>query len=312
VVFVGVDVSKDRLDLALRPGDDLWQDTNDETGISRIVEKLWGLNPRLVVLEATGGLESPLVERLAAAALPVVVVNPRQIRDFARALGRLAKTDRIDALVVARFAEAVQPEVRPLPDTTAKELQALLARRRQLQEMLVAENNRLHSAGSRLRPQFKEHVEWLKRSLDEVDKELADLIRSSPIWEAKEKLLRSVPGVGPVLATTLVADLPELGSLDRRKVAALVGVAPFNRDSGQMRGKRTIWGGRPHIRTVLYMASLVASRRNPVIQVFYKRLLAAGKPKKVALVACMRKLLTILNAMVKNGCYWQLDYAIHS
>lgn len=309
VVFVGIDVSKDRLDVALRPGDGLWHDTNDEAGIGRIVERLQNLHPETVVLEPTGGLEYPLVEKLWAAELPVVAINPRQIRDFARALGLLAKTDRIDAMVLAQYAEMVKPAVRPLSDAATKELKALLVRRRQLQEMLVAENNRLQSAGNRLRPQIKEHIEWLKRSLEEVDKDLGSLVRSNPMWQAKEKILRSIPGVGPVLAATLLGDLPELGTLDGKQIAALVGVAPFNRDSGQMRGKRTIWGGRPHIRTVLYMASLVAARCNPVIETFYKRLVAAGKPKKVALVACMRKLLTILNAMMKHGCYWQPDYA---
>ena len=308
-VYVGIDVSKDRLDVAVSPGDELWHDINDQAGIDRIVETLQCLQPKSVVLEPTGGLEYPLVERLWAAELPMVAVNPRQVRDFARALGRLAKTDKIDAVVLAKYAEMVRPAVRPPSDAATKELKAILVRRRQVQEMLVAENNRLLRAGSRLRPGIEEHIEWLKRSLEDVDKDLRGLVGSNPMWQAKEKILRSAPGVGPVLATTLLGDLPELGSLDRKQIAALVGVAPFNRDSGQMRGKRTIWGGRPQIRTVLYMASLVAARRNPVIGTFYKRLVAAGKPKKVALVACMRKFLTILNAMMRHGCYWQPDYA---
>lgn len=311
-VFVGIDVSKDRLDVATYPGGTVWQDSNDEAGIDRIVEKLRQLEPALVVLEATGHLEAALVAALAAAALPMAIVNPRQVRDFARAMNCLAKTDRIDALVLARFAEALKPPAQGLPDSTTQELRAMLARRRQLREMLTAENNRLETARQRLQPQLKEHIEWLQARLKELDQELDDLIGSSPRWQAKGKLLKSVPGVGPVLTATLLGNLGELGQLDRHQIAALVGVAPFNRDSGQLRGKRTIWGGRPHVRTAVYMGTLVAIRWNPVIKAFYQRLLAAGKVKKVALVACMRKLLTILNAMVRHGCFWDAQYATPS
>jgi len=307
--FVGIDVSKDTLDVAVLPDGDVWHETNSEEGINRIFEKLLDFIPEMIVLEPTGGLEYPLAEKLMAGHLPVALINPRQVRDFARSMGRLAKTDKIDALVLAKYGEAIKPAVRPLPDAVTREIKAMLLRRRQLQEMLIAENNRLLSAGSKVRPKIKEHVEWLKQALAEVDKDLSDQVRSSPIWKAKAEFLRSAPGVGKVLSVTLIGDLPELGRLHGKEVSALVGVAPFNRDSGQMRGKRTIWGGRTHIRKALYMATLVATRWNPVIKAFYKRLLEAHKPKKVALVACMRKLLTILNAMVRHGTYWDPDYA---
>ncbi len=308
-IFVGVDVSKERLDVATYPNGTIWQDSNDEAGIDRIVEKLRGLEPALVVMEATGHMEAALVVALAAAALPMAVINPRQVRDFARATNRLAKTDRIDALVLARFAEAIKPPARELPDDTAQELQAMLARRRQLRDMLTAEKNRLGSARKSLQPQLQEHIEWLQKRLKEQDKELDDLIGSSPLWKAKGKLLQSVPGVGPVLTATLLGDLRELGQIDRHEIAALVGVAPFNRDSGKMRGKRTIWGGRAHVRNVLYMGTLAAIRWNPIIRALYDRLVGAGKEKKVALTACMRKLIVILNAMVKHGCLWDDQYA---
>lgn len=311
-VFVGVDISSEHLDIGLRPTNDCWQETNDEPGISRVVERLQQIGPQLVVLEATGGLELALVGALAAAKVPVVVINPRQVRDFARALGRLAKTDGIDARVLAQFAESVRPEVRPLPDAATQEISAVVVRRRQLLEMLVAERNRLRVAPKRIRSRIEEHIEWLERSLDDVDKELADLIHSSPAWREKDELLQSTPGVGDVLSATLLADLPELGTLSREKIAALVGVAPFNRDSGRLRGKRCIWGGRRTVRSTLYMATLAATRFNPVIKTFYRRLLAAGKLKKVALTACMRKLLTILNAMVKTNKHWQPDFATNA
>jgi transposase len=304
-VFVGVDVAAAHLDVAVRPAGEGWRAANDAPGIAALVARVAALEPTLVVLEATGRLEAPLVAALAAAGLPVAVVNPRQVRDFAKAVGQLAKTDALDAAVLARFGEAVRPEPRPLPDAAAQELRALLARRQQLVEMLVAEQNRLGGAPPRVGASVAEHVAWLRRQLAGVDGELAALVRASPAWRAREDLLRSVPGVGPVLATTLLALLPELGALDRRAVAALVGVAPLNRDSGAARGRRAVWGGRARVRAALYMAALVATRHNPAIRAFYARLLAAGKPKKVALTACMRKLLTILNAMVRDDTRWQ-------
>jgi len=303
-IFVGIDVSKDRLDMADRPAGEVWQVSYDSRGISDLVERLGELSPYLVVLEATGGLELTLTGELAAVGLPVAVVNPRHVRDFARAAGKLAKTDALDAQVLAHFAEAMQPEPRPLPDASAQEFRAMVTRRRQLVEMITAEKNRFRTATHRVRPQVQGHIRWLEESLEGLDKDLGDLIRSSPLWRAKEKVLRSTPGVGPVLSMTLLSDLPELGVLNRGEIAALVGVAPFNRDSGTLRGKRKVWGGRGQVRAALYMAALVATRYNPVLREFYQRLCAAGKPKKVALTACMRKLLTILNTMVRDHRHW--------
>ena len=303
-IFVGIDVSKDRLDVADRPAGEVWQVSYDSRGISDLVERLGELSPYLVVLEATGGLELTLTGELAAVGLPVAVVNPRHVRDFARAAGKLAKTDALDAQVLAHFAEAMQPEPRPLPDASAQEFRAMVTRRRQLLEMITAEKNRFRTATHRVRPQVQGHIRWLEESLEGLDKDLGDLIRSSPLWRAKEKVLRSTPGVGPVLSMTLLSDLPELGVLNRGEIAALVGVAPFNRDSGTLRGKRKVWGGRGQVRAALYMAALVATRYNPVLREFYQRLCAAGKPKKVALTACMRKLLTILNTMVRDHRHW--------
>ena len=257
------------------------------------------------MLEATGGLESAVAGELVAAGLEVTVVNPRQVRDFARATGRLAKTDAIDAGMLARFGEAVQPEARALPDAQTQELRGLVARRRQVVAMLTAECNRLPRATKRVRPQIKSHIAWLRRQLDSLDQELAALVQTSPLWRARENLLSSVPGIGPVTATCLLAELPELGRLNRKQIAALVGVAPHNRDSGTYRGKRSVWGGRAPVRASLYMATLVATRFNPVIKIFYDRLCAAGKPKKVALTACMRKLLTILNRMLNTQSPWK-------
>ncbi len=304
-VYVGVDVSKVQLDIAVRPSAEGWSIPHDLGGIATLVGRLKALEPALIVLEATGGLEVPLAGALAEAALPVVVVNPRQVRDFAKATGRLAKTDVLDARILAHFAEVVRPTPRPLPDPTSQELAALLARRRQLVEMLTAESNRLPGAARPVRRGIRSHIQWLERQIRETDGHLARRIRESPLWREKEDLLKSVPGVGPVLSTTLLANLPELGTLDRKQIAALVGVAPLNRDSGTLRGKRTIWGGRAPVRAALYMAALVATRRNAVIRSFYQRLLAAGKAKKVALTACMRKLLTILNAMLKQRTPWR-------
>ena len=304
-IYVGIDVAKAQVDVAVRPTGQRWVVSFDETGVGELVSQMEDLSPALVLLEASGGLELPLVAALAAAALPVVVVNPRQVRDFARATGTLAKTDALDAAVLAHFAEAVRPPVRPLRDAETQALNALAARRHQVMIMLVSEKNRLSSATIAVRPRIEAHIAWLERELDDLDEGLRQTLRQSPVWREKEDLLRTVPGVGEQLSLTLLAYLPELGTLDRRKIVALVGVAPFNRDSGTLRGKRTVWGGRARIRAVLYMGALVASRHNPVIRDFYQRLLAAGKPKKLALIACMRKLLVILNSMLKHGSPWR-------
>ena len=281
-VYVGIDVAKDWLDVAQRPGGgEAWRVSSDETGVAALVERLRGVRPALVVLEATGGLQIPAVAALAAAGLRTVVVNPRQVRQFAGATGRLAKTDAIDAQVLAQFGEAVRPEVRPLPDAATQELSALVNRRRQLIEMLTAEKNRLRLATKKVRPNIEAHIRWLEGELLDLDGGLGDVIRSSPVWRERDNLLRSVPGVGPVLSSVLLADLPELGKLSRKEVAALVGVAPLNRDSGQFRGRRQVWGGRSHVRPALYMAALVATRYNPVIKSFYQRLLSAASRRRL-------------------------------
>jgi transposase len=302
-VFVGIDVSQAQLDIAPRPGVP-FSVQHHEAGIGTVVEQLRQLAPALIVLEATGALETALTSALVEAGLPVVVANPRQVRDFAKAAGHLAKTDRLDAEILARFAEVMRPTPRPLPDVDAQALAALWARRRQLVEMLTAEKNRLLTAPATIRKSLRTHIAWLERELAYTDTELHDTIQRSPVWREKEQLLRSVPGVGPVLTSTLLAHLPELGTLTHKQIAALVGVAPFNRDSGTLRGKRTVWGGRAHVRAVLYMNAIVAARFNPVIRTFYQRLCRAGKAKKVALTACMRKLLVILNAMLKHRTPW--------
>jgi transposase len=303
-VMVGIDVSKARLDVAVLPSTEAFSRDNNSEGIGQLIKRLMQLAPTLVVLEASGGVEIALVGELAAAALPVAVVNPRQVRDFARATGKLAKTDALDALVLARFADKLRPEVRPLPDQESRNLHALIARRRQLIEMLVAEENRLSNAPKVLHRQLRGHIDFLRKQLHRLDTELEQQLRNSPLWREKENLLRGVPGVGPVLCTTLIADLPELGALSRHQIAALVGVAPLNRDSGTLRGRRTIWGGRASVRSALYMGTLAAVRFNPLLKAFYLRLRAAGKPPKLALTACMRKLLTILNAMLKHRTPW--------
>lgn len=310
-VFVGIDVSKDQLDVALRPSAERWAVANDDAGIATLVDRLRALTPALIVLEATGGLELPLTGALAVG-LPVVVVNPRQVRDFAKATGKLAKTDALDAAVLAQFAEAVRPALRPLPDAAMQELSGLLARRRQLLEMRTAEQNRLGMARPPVRKGIRAHIAWLDRHLAQTDDDLARAIRESPVWREKDDLLQSAPGVGPGLARTLLADLPELGTLNRKQIAALVGVAPLNRDSGTLRGRRSVWGGRAHVRAALYMSALAATRYNPVIRAFYQRLCAAGKPKKVALTACMHKLLGILNSMVKHRTPWRKHFAYTS
>ena len=310
-VFVGIDVSKAQLDMALRP-EGRFSASNDEAGYTQILERLRGVSPTLVVLEATGGLEIPITGILAAAGVPVAVVNPRQVRDLAKATGRLAKTDALDAQTLAHFAEVLRPTLRLLPDEQTQALAAILARRRQLVEMLTAEKNRLSSAHKPVRKSLRTHIAWLERELSHTDRDLAHAIRESPVWREKDDLLQSVPGIGPVVTSTLLANLPELGTLTGKQIAALVGVAPMNRDSGTWRGKRTVWGGRAQVRAILYMSALVATRFNPVIRVFYQRLCAAGKAKKVALTACMRKLLIILNAMMKHRTPWRIEGAQHA
>jgi transposase len=300
-VFVGVDVAKHRLDIHLRPAGESLAVANDEAGVAGLAERLAALQPALVVLEATGGLQA----RLAAVGLPVAVVNPRQVRDFARATGRLAKTDRLDAEAIARFAEAVRPEPRPLDDAAARALEALVARRREPVAMRTAEANRRAAAVPEVARSVAAVLEALDARLAALDRDLDGAVRAGPLWRARDDLLRSVPGVGPATSRVLPAELPELGRLTGRQVAALVGVAPHSRDSGAPRGRRTVWGGRAGVRAALYMAALVAARRNPAIAATYGRLRGAGKPPKVALVACMRKLLTILNAMARTGSAWR-------
>lgn len=304
-VCIGVDVAKNTLDVAVSNVGETRQFTNDHEGITDAVQYIAGLKPAKIILEATGRLEMPLAAELQTKCLPVVIINPRQVRDFARATGVLAKTDRIDARILALFGVRVKPEVRLLPDKKAREMGNLLTRRRQLIEMLTAEHNRLSQAGEDIRPGIMTHIKWLEAALSEINDDVDRRIQSSPSWREKDNLLKSVPGVGKVVSSTLLIELPELGRLNRRKIAALAGVAPLNRDSGTMRGRRTVWGGRAKLRAVLYMAALVASRRNPIIAAFYQRLLYAGKTKKVALVACMRKLLTILNAMIRTMTVWK-------
>ena len=302
--YVGIDVSKDQLDVAMRPSGDSWSMANDASGITEVVQRLAQLHPKLVVLEATGGLQMPLAAALATAGLPLSMVNPRQVRDFARATGRLAKTDRLDAQVLAHFADAVRPTPYPLPDAQTQELTALLTRRHQVVEMLTAEKNRLRTTRESMRQRVQDHIRWLEQELADLDDDLERTLRESPLWPEKDNLLRSVPGIGRVVSITLLADLPELGTLSRHQIAALVGVAPLNRDSGRFRGTRTVWGGRARVRAVLYMAALTASRYNPIIKAFYHRLCGVGKARKVALTACMRKLLIILNSMVKHQQTW--------
>jgi transposase len=304
-LFVGIDVSKARLDVAVLPGEKTWSTTNDDDGISDLVAKLKDLAPSLVLLEATGGLERRVLARLVGAGLPAMAINPRNIRDFARSLGKLAKTDRIDAIVLAQFAQVVRPPLRPIADEQTQELQAQLTRRRQIIEMMVAEKNRLSAAEtSKVRKVIKAHIEYLQKALAINEYDIDQTIKQTPIWLEKVDLLESTPGVGRTTASTLVALLPELGTLGRKQIAALVGVAPFNRDSGTLRGRRSIWGGRAAVRAVLYMATLTGTQWNPALRALYRRLKAAGKPSKVAIVACMRKLLTILNAILRDRSPW--------
>ena len=302
---VGIDVAKAELEVAVRPSGEAWRVTRDEAGLDALVERLRARGPSVVIVEASGGYEAAVVGALAAGGLPVQVVNPRQVRDFARALGRLAKTDRLDAEVLALFGERVRPAPRPLPSAAERDLKALMARRRQLAAMLAAERNRRLSAPARVRPQLEAHCAWLEAALRDLDDDLHRTLRASALWRLKDDLLQGVPGVGPVLSATLIAEMPELGTLGRGQIAALAGVAPLNRDSGARRGTRSCWGGRAHVRSTLYMATVAATRWNPTIQAFYDRLVAAGKPKKLALVAAMRKLLTILNAMLAHNTHWR-------
>ena len=309
---VGIDVSKATLDVAVLPQGSSFRVSNDEAGIAELAARIEDLDPAVVVLEATGGLERPAATALAARGLPVAVVNPRQARDFARATGRLAKTDRLDAAVLARFAEAVRPSPKVLADEEARECQAILSRRRQIVGMLTAEKNRLGASTSEaVRGRIEAHIRWLEKELSRTDRELDETIKKSPTFRQNETLLKSVPGVGPVLCRTLLAELPELGALSPKELSALVGVAPLNRDSGALRGRRAVWGGRGRVREALYMGALVATRYNPQIKEFYERLVAAGKPKKVALVACMRKLLIILNALMRDRIPWRCSHALN-
>jgi transposase len=305
LVFVGIDVAKAHLDVAVRPSGEIWRAANDPGGIAELVARLQAQPPTLVVVEATGGLEVPLVAAVAAAGLAIAVVNPRQVRDFAKAVGQLAKTDTLDAQVLARFAEVVRPTPRPLPAADAQALVALVARRAPLVGMLAAEQQRRPSTLPALRPRLDAHIRWLQAERDALDRELEQTLRQSPLWRERENLLRSVPGIGPVVSATLLADLPELGQLTRKQIAALVGVAPLSCDSGRWRGRRHCWGGRARVRAALYMGALVGVQHNPVLRAFYARLLAAGKPKKVALTACMHKLVVILNALLRQGVAWQ-------
>lgn len=308
--WVGIDVSKATLDVCVYPSGGQWQVANRQAAWDALAEQLTAVSPERIVLEASGGYEAAVVATLVDHELPVVVVNPRQVRDFARAIGQLAKTDHIDAQVLARFGEAIQPPVRALPDEATRGIRALVSRRRQLQEMLTAEQNRLVSAAVQnapepLRDQLGEHIDWLRRQLADIDDELQRQLRESPVWREREDLLRTVPGVGPVTSAMLLSHVPELGQLDRKAIAKLVGVAPLNDDSGTLHGRRHIWGGRAAVRAVLYMATLVATRCNPTIRAFYTRLRTGGKPAKVALVACMRKLLVLCNSVLRTGSPWR-------
>ena len=307
--FVGIDVSKVQLDVAVHEPASHWQVENSDAGIADLVQRLQALQPTLIVLEATGGFELRLVAELAAAKLPVVVTNPRQVRHFARSLGKLAKTDRLDAKRLAQFGAVLRPEPRPFPTEQEEHLTALLTRRRQVVDMLTVEKNRLHTVRPNLRADVDEHIQWLKTKLAKLDEELDQFLQSSPLWQAKDELLQSVLGIGRITASTVLAMLPELGTLNRQEMAALVGVAPVNRDSGRQQGKRRSFGGRAPVRTILYMAALSAKKHNPTIRRFYEHLLERGKEKKVALVACMRKLLVSLNALLRSGRAWQTESA---
>jgi transposase len=312
-LHVGVDVSKKSLEVYILPTGDSFELPNDQDGLDELADRLQKVRPTVVVLEATGGYERPAVAAIAAFGIAVAVVNPRQVRDFAKATGKLAKTDRIDALILARFAQDIRPTPKSPPNTEAREFSAIIARRRQVISMMSAEKNRLSITDSKaVAKRIRAHIGWLEKELRRIDGDLEETIEESPTFKENEALLKSVPGVGDVLCRTLLAELPELGSLSPKKLSALVGVAPLNRDSGDRRGERSTWGGRSGVREALYMGALVATRHNPAIKEFYERLLAAGKPKKVALVACMRKLLTILNAMIRERSPWRCPHALIS
>ena len=302
--YVGVDVSKDLLDVKVLSSNEFQQFSNDDAGIKKLIKFLKKVDPVLIVFESTGGLEMPAVSSLIENNLPVVIINPRQVRDFAKATGRLAKTDSIDADTIARFARDIRPEVRPIKDEYAQLLSALNARRRQIVDMLVAEKNRLYTAPKPNKKSIQKHIQWLERSLEDINKDIDKTIKKSPTWRENAKILQSFRGVGPIVSASLLCDLPELGTLNRKKIATLVGVAPLNCDSGRFRGRRRIKGGRANVRRKLYMAAVASIRHNPMMKDFYNRLIDAGKPPKLALTACMRKILTILNAMMKNRTYW--------
>jgi transposase len=309
--FVGIDVAKAQLDIAVRPSGARWAVPNAPLGVTALVDQLQALHPTLIVLEATGGLERAVTGALATAGLPVVVVNPRQVRDCARATGQLATTEALDARALAHVADVIRPTPRPLPDAQTQELRGLLGRRQQLIGMRTAEQHRLAGPHGRLTQDIAAHIAWLKARLATLDDDLTTMLRASPLWRENDDRLQSVPGLGPVCARTLLRELPEWGPLTRQQIAALVGVAPLNCDSGTLRGRRTMWGGRAQVRTGWYMGTLVATRFNPRIKAFYQRLLAAGKSKKVALTACMHKLLTILNAMLKHRTSWHAQEVHH-
>jgi transposase len=309
-VFVGIDVAKDTVEVAVRPSGERWEERNDGKGWKKLVRRLREVSPKLVVMEATGGYEAEVALRLTEASIPIRILNPRQVRDFARGKGLLAKTDGLDAAVLAEYAETYRPEPRALPGEEAREMAALLSRRRQLVEMRVAEQNRLEQARGEVRKRIVAHIAWLESEIERTESDLDQRIRKSPLFLDKHERLTTVPGVGNQTALSLILNLPELGMLDRKEIASLAGVAPFNKDSGAYRGKRTVWGGRAKVRAALYMAAVVAARHNEVIRTFYEKLVAAGKPKKVALTACMRKLLTILNAITRNQSVWTPALAI--
>lgn len=309
LIFVGIDVCKAQLDVAIRPSEQTLSVTNDKAGIKTLVRHFKKLRPTLVVLESTGGLERQIMTALIGAEIPVVMANPRQVRDFAKSTGQLAKTDRIDAAVLAHYAEAIRPKPRPLPDELTLELRALTARRRQVIDMIVAEKNRLATASRAIKKRITAHIAYLEQELDDADQDLDRFIEKNPVWKENQEILCSTPSIGPVSSRTLIAELPELGTLGRKQISALVGLAPFPRDSGTLKGRRTIWGGRASVRSALFMATLAATRFNPVIRAFYKRLKATGKVPKVCLIACMHKLLIILNAMLKNKIRWSESFS---
>ena len=303
--WVGIDVCQKSLDVYIRPSEKLFQVTNNEIGIRKLVQTLKNIQPELIVLEATGGMEIDAAIQLTQAELAVAVINPRQARDFAKATGQLAKTDVIDARILAHFADAIRPEVRQISDESSRQLEDLVTRRRQISDMSTAEKNRRRGKTNSVKASIDEHIEWLEEQLKEIESQIKSAIAINQEWQQKMKLLTSVPGIGEVVAVTLISSLPELGTISHKSISYLVGVAPLNKDSGKFRGKRRIWGGRAKVRCVLYMATLVAVRFNPPIKSFYDRLISKGKLKKVALIACMHKLLILLNAMMRKNQAWQ-------